>query len=141
MPASLAQIYPSASDLCWRGCGQRGMLLHIWWECHQIRHFWTAIRDCINEVLEVDLPLQPAHFLLHVPTVPLIRYRCSILPHLLNTAKRLVLIHWKSAHVPSREDSIQKVKEIMEAKAWISTSNSRPLSSATCPSEPTNLTT
>lgn len=71
------------------------------------------------EILEINISLLLAYFLLHVPTIPLVRYKISILPHLFNAPKRLSSIHWKSASVPSHGDWIKKVTEIMEAEEWI----------------------
>ena len=29
----MANINNSGNNRCWRGCGERGSLLHCWWEC------------------------------------------------------------------------------------------------------------
>ena len=33
MPVRVAKMNKSGDYRCWRGCGERGTLLHCWWEC------------------------------------------------------------------------------------------------------------
>ena len=37
-PVRIAIIKKSTNDKSWRGCGEKGMLLHCWWECKLIGH-------------------------------------------------------------------------------------------------------
>ena len=39
----MAIIKKSTNNKCWRGCGEKGMLLHYWWECKLIlRRLWKS---------------------------------------------------------------------------------------------------
>ena len=35
-PVRMSIIRKSTNNICWRGCGEKGTLLHCWWECKLI---------------------------------------------------------------------------------------------------------
>ena len=41
-----AIIKKSTNNKCWRGCGEKGILLHCWWECKLI----TATMEASMEI-------------------------------------------------------------------------------------------
>ena len=39
----MAAIQKSTNDNCWRGCREKGMLLHCWWECKLVQPPWRTV--------------------------------------------------------------------------------------------------
>ena len=42
-PDRMAIIKMSIYNKCWRGCGEKGMFLHCWWECKLIQPIWKMV--------------------------------------------------------------------------------------------------
>ena len=42
-PVRIAIIKKSTNSKCGRGCGEKGTLLHCWWECKLIQPLWRTV--------------------------------------------------------------------------------------------------
>ena len=55
----IAVLKTSTNNKCWRGCGEKGMLLHCWWECKLIQTLRKLVWRFLKK-LEIKPPYDPA---------------------------------------------------------------------------------
>ena len=61
----MAIIKMSINNKCQRGCGEKGMLLHCWWECKLIQPLWKMVWQFLKK-LGIKPPYDPAIPLLSI---------------------------------------------------------------------------
>ena len=64
-PARMAIIRKSTNNKCWRGCEEKGTLLHCWWECKLIQPLWKTVWRFLKK-LGIKAPYDPAVSLLGI---------------------------------------------------------------------------
>jgi hypothetical protein len=42
-PVRITIITNTTNNRCWQGCGEKGTLLHCWWECKLVQPLWKKI--------------------------------------------------------------------------------------------------
>ena len=55
----MAIINMKRNNKCWRGCREKGTLVHSWWECKLIQPLQKTVWSFLKK-LKIDLPCDPA---------------------------------------------------------------------------------
>lgn len=93
-------------------------MLHIFWSCFKLAHFWRKARKIVQYY---EIPNDPAFFLLHVLNIPGKKHKTSIIRPLLNAANSYIPLNWKIQHPPTISCWLHKVEEISKMDILIFT--------------------
>ena len=59
IPIRTAIIKKSTNNKYWRGCGEKGILLHCWWKYKSVQPLWKTLWRVLK-TLKIELPYDPA---------------------------------------------------------------------------------
>ena len=105
-PVRMAAIQKSISNKRWRGCGEKGILLHYWWKCKLVQPLWKTVWRFLKKT-EIELPYDPAIPLLsiHTKETRIERVTCTLM---FITGLFTIARTWKQPRCPSADECIEQ---------------------------------
>ena len=104
----MAIINKSTNNKCWTGYGEKGILVHCWWECRLMHPLWKTVLNFLRK-LKMELSFDPAIPLLGLypknHETPIQKNLCT---PMFTAAQFIIAKCWKQPKWPSVNEWIKK---------------------------------
>ena len=105
-PLRMAAIKASTNNKCWRVCGEKGTLLHCWWECKLVQPLWSTVWRYLQNRIQGCHTTQQSHCWAYTEETR--RERDTWTPVFI-AAVFIIARTWKQPRCPSAEEWIRKL--------------------------------
>ena len=106
-PVRVGIIRKSTNNKCWRGCGEKGTLLHCWRECKLIQPRSITVWMFLKK-LKIELPYDPAIPLLGIYPEKTIIHKDTCTPVFI-AALFTIARSWKQTKCPLTDEWLKKM--------------------------------
>jgi hypothetical protein len=107
-PVRMFKIKNSGDSRCWQRCGERGTLLHCWWNCKLLQPLWKSVWRFLRK-LDIGLQGDAAIPLLGIYPEDVPTYNKDTCSTMFIAALFIIARSWKEPRCTSTEEWIQKM--------------------------------
>jgi hypothetical protein len=108
-PVRMAKIKNSGDSRCWQGCGERGTLLHCWWDCKLVQPLRKSVwRFLKKRKMYILLPEDPTIPLLGIYRKDVPTGKKDTCSTMFIAALFIIARSWKNPDPPQQRNGYRK---------------------------------